>query len=281
MSQGGERSKFKRRIRLILLVCVALYIVSGIGCALFQRRFIYFSHVYTSEQVDADAKQANLERWRSPSGSYVGMKRPSAKQPAEGQVLIMYGGGTDALGCAGLANVMQQAAAFDVFILEYPGYNDRPGSPNQESLFRAADEGFQLLAMNGPVYLVGISLGTGVASYLAGTYPYKVAGVLLFAPFNCMADVAQYHVPTLPVRLFLTERFPSEDYLRNYRGPVGILVAGRDALVPQRFGRRLFDGYAGPKKLWEFPPDTHYTVTERPPEFWKQVIEFWQINPQI
>ena len=193
----------------------------------------------------------------------------------------MYGGGADAIGCAGFAKVIQEATAFNVFILEYPGYNDRPGSPNQESLFRAADEAFQLLATNGPVYLVGISLGTGVASYLAGTYPGKVAGVVLFAPFNCMADVAQYHVPTLPVRLFLTERFPSEDYLRNYRGPVGILVAGNDKLVPQRFGRRLFDGYAGPKNIWEFPPDTHYTITERPPEFWKQVIEFWQINPRI
>jgi pimeloyl-ACP methyl ester carboxylesterase len=252
--------------------------LAGIGCAVFQRKLIYFPHRFTSGQVDELAKAANLERWKNSSGESIGMKRLSPKQPADGQVLVAYGNGDCATWCARYADVIQSVAAFDVFILEYPGYEDRPGSPSQKSIFRAADEAFQLLATNAPVYLVGESLGSGVAAYLAGTYPDKVAGMVLFAPYNRLADVAQYHVRILPVRLFLTERFPSEDYLRNYHGPVGILVAGEDTVVPEKFGRRLYDGYAGPKKLWEFPPDDHETVTERPPEFWKQVIEFWQAN---
>jgi pimeloyl-ACP methyl ester carboxylesterase len=206
------------------------------------------------------------------------MKRLSPKQPAEGRVLICYGNASCATGSAHFADAIQGVAPFDVFILEYPGYADRPGSPSQRSLFRAAAEAFELLATNGPVYLVGESLGTGVAAYLAGTYPDQVAGVILFAPYNQLTDVAQAHMPFFPVRLLLVDRYPSEDYLRNYHGPVAMLVAGEDQVVPAKFGRRLSDAYAGPKRLWEFPMDDHGSIMERQPNVWIQIVTFLQTN---
>jgi len=258
---------------------VAFYLAVCVAVTIFQRRLIYYPPVFTPAKVDQLAQSVRLERWKDPSGQAVGMKRPSPKQPAEGRVLIVYGNGSCATACAHYADVIQGIAAFDVFILEYPGYADRPGSPSQGSLFRAADEAFQLLATNGPVYLVGESLGTGVASYLAGTHPDKVAGMVLFAPYNRLADVGQYHMPIFPVHLMLADRFPSEDYLRNYHGPVAMLVAGEDQVIPEKFGRRLYDGYPGPKRLWEFPMDDHGSVMERLPNVWKQLIAFLQINP--
>jgi hypothetical protein len=271
MSQSSERSKsaMGKWLRLSLMICVAAYLAACVGCACLQRRLIYFPPVFTTEQVDVLAKAAKLERWRNPAGQAVGMKRMSPTQPAEGRVLLVYGNGSYATGCARYADVIQKAAALDVFILEYPGYADRAGKPSQESLFRAADEGLRLLGTSAPVYLVGESLGTGVAAYLAGTYPEKVAGVVLFAPYNRLADVAQYHVRILPVAWLLVERFPSEDYLRNYHGPVAIFVGGRDKVVPEKFGRRLYDRYAGPKRIWAFPEANHGTVTQRTPEDWK------------
>jgi pimeloyl-ACP methyl ester carboxylesterase len=254
------------------------YLALCVVVAIFQRRLIYIPPVHTSEQVDQLARTAKLERWKDPSGQAIGMKRLSPQQPAVGRVLIVYGNGSCATGCAHYADAIQGIAAFDVFIVEYPGYADRPGSPSQKSLFRAADEAFQLLATNRPVYLVGESLGTGVAAYLAGIHPDQVAGVVLFAPYDRLADAAQYHYPILPVHLLLIDRFPSEDYLRNYHGPVGMLVAGEDQVVPEKFGRRLYDKYDGPKRLWEFPLDDHGSVMERLPNVWTQIIQFLQAN---
>ncbi len=277
----GSKPTFRKRLGRLLLSCVGLYVLVCAGCATFQRRLIYFPTVFTSEQVDHLAQTATLERWKNPSGRAIGMKRLSPKQPAEGRVLIVYGNGSCATGCAHYADAIQGVAACDVFIVEYPGYADRPGSPSQTSLFRAADEALQLLATNGPVYLVGESLGTGVASYLAGTHPDQVAGVVLLAPYNRLTDVAQAHMPLLPVHLMLVDRFPSEDYLRNYHGPVAMLVAGEDQVIPEKFGRRLYDGYAGPKQLWEFPKGNHGTVMAQPPEVWKQIITFLQTNRSV
>jgi pimeloyl-ACP methyl ester carboxylesterase len=284
MSQDTLQTKpivLSRLLRLLLLVCLALYVLVCIGCASFQRRLIYFPSVFTPERVDQMAQAANLERWTNSSGQSIGMKRLSPKQPADGIVLITYGNGSSATGSAHYADDIQNIAAFDVFILEYPGYEDRPGSPSQKNLFDAADDAFQMLPTNKPVYLVGESLGSGVASHLAGTYPDKIAGLVLLSPFNSLTSVAQNHMPILPVWLLLVDRFPSEKYLRNYHGKAGITVDGKDQVVPEKFGLRLYDGYAGPKKLWEFPRGVHTQIMEPPDKFWNEVVEFWRSNQTL
>ena len=49
----------------------------------------------------------------------------------------------------------------------------------------------------------------------------------------------------------------------------------RDEVVPEKFGRRLYDGYAGPKRLWEVREDGHGELMMQPPEFWKEIVGFW------
>jgi uncharacterized protein len=279
MSRNTRETKLvrlPRLIRLFLLVGTACYVAACIGCASFQRSMIYFPQKFTPEQADKVAQAANLERWTNSAGGYVGLKRRSPRQPADGQVLITYGNGSDAAGCAHYADAVQSVAAFDVFILEYPGYADRSGSPSQRSLFLAANEAFLLLDTNTPIYLLGESLGSGVAAHLAGTHPDKIAGAILISPYNRLTSVAQHHLPILPVGLLLVDRFPSEDYLRQYHGPVGMVVGGRDTVVPEKFGLRLYIGYAGPKRLWEFPQAGHIEIPEPATNFWREVVGFWQ-----
>jgi pimeloyl-ACP methyl ester carboxylesterase len=226
--------------------------------------------------VETFAASQNLQRWTSPAGEPIGWKRLSPTQPSQGQVLITHGNAGCAFQCGHYADVIQQAAPLDVFIVEYPGYENRPGSPSELGLDRAADEAFALLSTNQPIYLVGESLGTGVATYLAGKHSTHVAGVVLLAPYNKLAAVGQAHMVILPVALLLRDRFPSEDYLRTYHGPVAMLVGGHDQVIPERFGRRLYQAYDGPKRLWEFPEGNHGTVMMQPPEVWRQIIDFWE-----
>ena len=240
---------------------------------------IYFPPPCRPDEVEKYAASQNLQRWTNPSGEPIGWKRLSPIQPSQGQVLLTHGNAGCAFQCGHYADAIQQAAPLDVFFVEYPGFENRSGSPTERSLDRAAAEALQLLATNRPIYLAGESLGTGVATYLAGKYPNEVAGVVLLAPYNKLAPVAQSHMVILPVALLLVDRFPSEKYLRTYHGPVAMLVGGRDNVIPERFGRRLYDAYNGPKRLWEFPEGNHGTVMLQPPEVWKQIIDFWQSNP--
>ena len=155
MSQTIQRSKLTIRgclecVVWLLRAGLALYLATCVVVAVFQRRLLYLPSVNTSEQVDQLARSAKLERWKDSSGQAIGMKRLSPRQPAVGRVLVVYGNGSCATICAHYADVIQNVAAFDVYILEYPGYADRPGSPSQKSLFLAADEAFQLLPFHEP-----------------------------------------------------------------------------------------------------------------------------------
>jgi len=105
-----------------------------------------------------------------------------------------------------------------------------------------------------------------------------VAGIALLAPYNRLADVAQAHMRIFPVRWMLSERFPAEDDLRSYSGPVAVLVGGQDKVVPQKFGHRLYHGYPGPKKLWEFPEADHEALMTQPPQTWQEIIGFWKME---
>lgn len=265
--------------KVTALLCLFLYIGLCIGCAALQRRMIYFPPRYSSYEVEKYAASQNLRRWTNASGEPIGWKRLSPVHPSQGAVLITHGNAGCAFQCGHYADVIQQAAPLDVFMVEYPGYENRPGSPTERSLDQAADEAFQLLGTNQPVYLVGESLGTGVATYLAGKHPDNVTGVVLLAPYNSLVSVGQAHMVIIPVGLLLRDRFPSEEYLRNYHGPVAMLVGGRDDVIPEKFGRRLYDSYGGPKRLWEFPEGDHGTVMLQPPEMWKQILDFWKTNP--
>ncbi len=268
----------RRRLWRWLRLTAVLYLLACTVVAVFQRRLIYFPPVFTPGQVEQSGASERLERWTSPSGQPIGWKRLSPVQPAQGRVLVTHGNAGCAFQCGHYADAIQSAAALDIFIVEYPGYADRPGQPSERALCEAADEAFQLLSASGPVYLVGESLGTGVAAYLAGHYPDKVAGVALLAPYVRLADIAQSHVFIIPVHLLLRDRFPAQDHLGNYHGPVAVLVAGKDRVIPERFGHRLYDGYTGTKRLWEFPGCSHDTLMFQPTEIWREIITFWLKN---
>jgi hypothetical protein len=261
-------------------IYAAVYLILCLGCASLQRRLIYFPPSVTPAEVEQDAASQNLTRWTDAHGQPIGWKRLSPVQPAQGQVLITHGNACCAFECGQFADAIQQVAPLDVYLVEYPGYENRPGKPSERSLYASADEALELLPTNRPTCLVGESLGTGVATYLAGKHSHQVSGVVLLAPYNSLVSVGQAHMVIFPVGLILADRFPSEKHLRTYHGPVAMLVAGRDTVVPERFGRRLYDGYQGPKRLWEFPAGDHGTVMLQPPEIWKQIFDFLQTNQQ-
>lgn len=262
----------------MLFAIILFYLLLCAGITLYQRSLLYFPAKFSAAQVDQMAQSARLVRWTNSAGQAIGFKRLAPSPPAIGTVMICYGNGSTAIGSAHYADDIQRAAAMDVFVLEYPGYEDRPGSPNQASLFAAAEEAFQPLPTNQPIYLVGESLGTGLVSWLAGRHPERVSGLLLISPYNRITSVAQQHYPYLPVHLLMFDRFAPEDYLKTFHGKVGITVDGKDTIVPEKFGRRLYDGYAGPKKLWAFPTGGHCQILETQADFWREVVAFWQ-NP--
>ena len=107
-----------------------------------------------------------------------------------------------------------------------------------------------------------------------------MAGVLLIAPYHNFGDVAQTHMPLFPARWMVLDKFPAAAHLRNYHGPLAVLLGGHDTVVPARHGRKLAEEYTGPKKIWEEPEAGHNDLQNQPDEWWRELFSFWKDSAQ-
>src|SRR3546814_3854967 len=77
------------------------------------------------------------------------------------------------------------------------------------------------------------------------------AALVLEAPPSSIADGAQAHYWYLPVRLLIRDPWDSLARIAEVGAPVLILHGERDPVVPIRFGRKLFEAAAEPKRaIW-------------------------------
>lgn len=213
------------RIVVILLLLYAALV----AFVLFrQRSLLYFpSH---------ETINGGLVPWRE-GGQVIGYCREVARPKTVW--LMMHGNAGQA---AYRDYVLPRMSSEDsLYVLEYPGYGDRPGSPSRQSIDQAAVEAYRLLRAKFPHTPVGVlaeSIGSGPACMLAGekTPPDKL---VLIVPFDVLADVAAEHFPILPARLLLRDRWDNVAALANYRGPVDIYGAKDDVIIPEGHARAL------------------------------------------
>jgi pimeloyl-ACP methyl ester carboxylesterase len=265
-----------RRVFVTIAIVYGVFLICG--CA-WQRKLLYFPTKLSNAEANLLAAEEGFIPWENGAGEIIGWRIPANGAPT-GSVLIVHGNAGCALNRNYIARPIHDAGAVDVFVLEYPGYGARPGSPSQKSWLAAGAEALSTLPNDKPIYLVSESIGTGVAAYLAGTHSPEVVGLLLFVPFDNLASLAQSKMPLLLPYFFLRDRYDPAAWLKDYRGPVKIVLAGRDEIIPPKFGQRLFDSYAGPKARQIFPDEGHNDIAAQPAEWWCEVFEFWQANQQ-
>ncbi len=259
----------------VLLRLVILYGLVVLLVMLLQRRLIYVPTKLSQGDAESLAGNAGMTAWRNIRGELIGWRLPGAAG-ATGAVLIVHGNAGSAADRDYIAGPIQAAGAMDVFVLEYPGYGCRPGKPSQTSLLASAEEALELLSGRAPLFIVSESIGAGVAAHLAGKHPNRVAGLALLVPYTSMVELGTRQMPFLPVPWMLWDRFDPAKWLKAYNGPVAVVIAERDEIIPPDLGRRLFDGYSGPKQIEAITGAGHNDVAERTPEWWRDIFSFWR-----
>jgi uncharacterized protein len=258
----------------IMRVAVAVYAGLLLVLAGCQRRMLYYPTRSAEVQIVQMAALDGLEPWRAEDGTLIGW-RPSELERDQDVLLVFHGNAGFAAHRGYFVHGFSPSLA--VYLFEYPGYGARSGRPSEPAFFAAGAEALQQIRTEheGRILLGGESLGSGVACYLAGTYPDQVDGLFLSTPFNSLVDVARSHYPIFPVRWLLRDRYESAVYLKNYHGPIAFLLAERDEVIPMRFGRKLHDGYHGPKRIWLQAGRSHNTLDyDAHRSWWDEVLDF-------
>ena len=142
----------------------------------------------------------------------------------------------------------------DVFLIDYRGYGQSEGRPDERGTYHDADAAYEYLVQQRSVapdriVVYGESLGTGVAVDLASRMP--VGGVILEAAFTSVADVAQRLFWFLPVRPFVRNRYESLRKISRINAPLLLLHSREDEMFRISHAQRLLNAADGPKQLVE------------------------------
>jgi pimeloyl-ACP methyl ester carboxylesterase len=234
---------------------------------------MYFPERLSESEALQRAARLGLAPWRDGEGRILGWRRPFSSKTRP-RVLLLHGNAGDAQARV-LYLPLLEAAGFEGVLMEYPGYGCRPGAPSESALMEDARKGLaQLCAEGAPVFLLGESLGSGVAVQVAAAAPASVSGLLLVTPFARMSEVAAMHYPIFPMGLLLRDRWDSLGAIQNYPGPVVVIVAGRDEVVSAQQGHRLAKACPGPLKVCEVPQVGHNELTLQPGPPWSEALSF-------
>ena len=215
----------------LLLVLALLYAALSAWVYFRQRDFIYFPQF-----TRADLPPANLEL---PVDGVV--LRGWVVNPGNTDAVIYFGGNAEPVQ-AMRAELARWFPEHSSYLVPYRGYGASDGVPGERALTADALALYDLVRSSHPdgsISVIGRSLGSGVASYLAAHRP--VARLVLVTPFDSMARLAQTHYSFLPVRWLLRDRYDSARHLQHYRGPVLIVRASNDRIVPAERTRQLVE----------------------------------------
>jgi pimeloyl-ACP methyl ester carboxylesterase len=216
-----------RLIRLLIIVAALFIALITAGCVL-QRKLLFFP----SHRPDTNG----LVAWTI-DGRLIGYAR-KVEHP---QNVWLFTHGNAGQASDRTYALPSFSASDSVFILEYPGYGERPGTPSKASIDAAAEEAYLWLRKEYPklpVCVAGESIGSGPASHLA-TLAKQPDKVVLIVPFDNLASVVKDHLPLIPASLVLFDRWDNVQALKGYAGKVEIFAASNDRVIPVYHARAL------------------------------------------
>lgn len=235
----------------VLLVLVLLS-----GCNL-QYRMLYETD--TSLPSAGYLEQSELRFWPGGEEGYRGFVGGSGTGRIKGTFIVFHGNGGTAAHRTYYARALG-GLGYRVILAEYPRYGGRNGELGEAAFVKDAKETVLLAheMYGAPIYLLGESLGAGVAAAVTAATTVPLEGVVLMTPWDTLQSVAQHHFRIIPARLFLKDSYDNVANLSSFRGRIAIVGAERDSIIPVRHARNLYGALASTsKKFWVIPGAGH------------------------
>lgn len=161
------------------------------------------------------------------------------------------------------ANELQKIGA-NLLLIDYRGYGtSTPISPSEATVNEDADAALAYLLRDrrvpvGNVFVLGRSIGSGPATYLASKTP-GLCGLILESPFSSIEDAASgiWYFRIYPTHLMLRTHFDNLSRIRLVRSRLLITSGGEDTLAPIWMAKKIFAEAHQPKQLYVVPKAGH------------------------
>jgi uncharacterized protein len=257
-------------LRLVLLMVLAVLFS---GCDI-QYKLLYLpgSPAPSGESL----KIRGLKAWPG-AGSYRGYVGIDKEKHTMGTVVVFHGNAGTAADRAYYVKALS-LLGYRVVLAEYPVYGGRAGVLGEKAFVKDGCETVRLAfeQFGGPLFLLGESLGCGVAAGVSREISLRIDGIILITPWDTLKAVARAKFPYLPVGLFLKDRYDTIDNLRTFKGRIAVVGAERYELIPVGHALNLYDSVGGSaKQMWTIKSAGH---NDWPMyikgTWWKEMMDF-------
>jgi pimeloyl-ACP methyl ester carboxylesterase len=211
----------KRAFWRVAIVVLTLYLLACIALYMLQRTLLYYPQPMLAapdaQGISIPANGNTLRGW--------------IVDPGQPEAILYFGGNGERVE----RNVGFFRAAmpgYSVYLVPYRGYGPNAGEPTEAGLYAdALAEYAWVHARNAHVSVMGRSLGTGVATYLASKR--AVEKLVLVTPYDSIVNLAQARYPIFPVSWLMKDRYESWRRAGSIKARVLVLLADGDEVVPR------------------------------------------------
>ena len=247
----------KQKIFEKMLYILLVYVLFGAFLFFYQRKLLYFptpkiSHNYEQQQLIHEN---------------VTLKVIVLNQ-GEKEAIIYFGGNAEAV-VYNAQHFLDTFPDHTIYVLNYRGYGGSSGQPSEQGFFKDALFLFDnVLEKHTIISVIGRSLGSGVATYLASKRSVKK--MALISPFDSITSVAQKKFMIFPVFLMLLDKYNSVSRVKGITAQTIALVAENDEVIPRVHSQRLIDEFpVGQVTVKIIGDSRHNDISEK--------VEYYQI----
>lgn len=190
-----------------------------------------------------------------------------AKQP-KGVVLYFHGNAGSLRTWGDIAEDFT-TRGYDFFILDYRGFGKSSGSITEEEVLlkdgMMAYDHLRQLYSEDRIVLYGRSIGTGIATYVAGKGKPRL--LILESPYYNLIDLAGYHYPLLPdavIRAWLRYPLRTDLWIRQVSCPIVLLHGTEDIIISFDSSERLRKIAGAKCRLIRFERGGHNNLIDFP-----------------
>ena len=211
----------------ILLLAVVVYVVVGVFLYIFQRDFIY-SPTTTScegnaENIEITSQQEVLDVLRINSN--------------QSEAIIYFGGNVEDVSCS-IDDFNHRFKKHSSYLVNYRGYGGSSGKPSEKAFYTDALAIYdQLKGEHNKISVIGRSLGSGVAVYLAAQR--EIDQLVLVTPYDSIEAISKKRYPVYPVSFMLKDKFDSYRHAKRVNNQTLVIIAEYDEIIPRQHTDRL------------------------------------------
>lgn len=164
-----------------------------------------------------------------------------------------------------------------VFIIDYRGYGNSEGSPDEQGLYKDAAAAWRYLTVERgyhpkQVLIFGRSLGGAVAAKLASEV--EARGLILESTLSSAREFARDAFKILSRLVVMRYDFNTIAYLRAVNYPVLVLHSPDDEIMPFHLGEKVFEKANQPKHFVRMRGDHNSGFLLSQPEY-EQQLDAW------